>query len=101
MLSWFVEHSIAKQALTGTLIEEEDIECRPERVTNAVIDENVDIYIVRRFFTHDAWKLIEDLQLSKRNINQWPCKSCEHDVHSERSIVVTRALSVFTSPVLA
>ena len=76
MLSWFVEHSIAKQALTGTLIEEEDIDCRPERVTNAVIDENVDIYIVRRFFTLDAWKLIEDLQLSKRNINQWPCKSC-------------------------
>ena len=42
---WLVDHSVAKKALFGQLTEEKKIECQPEKVTNALIDENVDLYI--------------------------------------------------------
>ena len=44
ILSWFVEKNIADSALRGgALIEEEHVECRPEKVSDAVLDENVDV----------------------------------------------------------
>ena len=39
MLSWFVEKEDVESALNGQLIEEYSIECCPEKVTNAVLDE--------------------------------------------------------------
>ena len=47
MLSWFVEKPVIQAALKGELIEEENVECRPEKVSNGVLDENVDIHLVR------------------------------------------------------
>ena len=51
ILSWFVDKP---SALKGALIEEENVECRPEKVSNAVLDENVDICLVRKYFSHEA-----------------------------------------------
>ena len=42
------------------LIEEESVECRPEKVSDAVAGENVDVSLVRQFFTEDAWKIVHD-----------------------------------------
>ena len=50
ILSWFVDKEVINSANKDILIEEAEVECRPERVTNAVLDENVDVYLVRRFF---------------------------------------------------
>ena len=36
----------------GTLVEEEQV---PELIPNSVADENVDICLVRKNFTYDAW----------------------------------------------
>ena len=50
MLLWLVDKKIAERALKqAVLVEEEHIECRPERitVTDAVVDENVDIHLIR------------------------------------------------------
>ena len=45
MLLWFVDKKIAELALKqAILIEEEHIKCRPEWITEAVVDENVDIH---------------------------------------------------------
>ena len=46
MLRWFVDDEFVKSALNGELIEEESVECRPEVVPNAVLDENVDVFLV-------------------------------------------------------
>ena len=81
MLLWFVSKSEINSALAGSLIEEEEVECRPEKISNAVLDENVDINLIRRFFTEDAWKVVEDVIESKKNSDTWPCKICYHDVH--------------------
>ena len=36
----------------GKLIEEEQVECQPElKIPNSVLDENVDVHVVRSYFT--------------------------------------------------
>ena len=42
------------------LIEEQDVETRPERVPDAVLDENVDVHLIRRFFSNDAWLVVRE-----------------------------------------
>ena len=52
MLRWFVEENIMEKAIKGLgkyLIEEEDVETKPERVPTAVLDENVDVHLIRKF----------------------------------------------------
>ena len=45
ILSWFVDSLEIESALkSGGLIEEHQIECCPEKVSNAVLDENVDVF---------------------------------------------------------
>ena len=41
MLEWFVEARIAKSAVKGRLIGEEEVETRPECVSASCLDENV------------------------------------------------------------
>lgn len=56
-----------------------------------VMDESVDIHQVRRFFTFDAWMVIEDRLKRKRERAIWTCKSCCHDLGEEQSIIVNHA----------
>ena len=70
MLSWFVDEAIVEatiKSLGKRLVEEEDVEKRPERVPNAILDENVDIYLIRKYFSNDAWLVTKSLKWSIRN----------------------------------
>ena len=59
MLKWFVDSDIASAVLQDPkkLIEEDDVEVQP---ANAVLDENIDIHLVRKFFKGDAWMQVMD-----------------------------------------
>ena len=46
MLRWFVDDELVKSALNGELIKEESVECRPEVVPNAMLDESIDVFFV-------------------------------------------------------
>ena len=49
ILSWFVGAVCVDKALKhDQLIYEDEMECRPEKLSDAVVDENVDIYLVRK-----------------------------------------------------
>ena len=61
ILSWFVEEPVVNVSLKGQLIEEESVECRPGMVSNAVLDEIVDVALVCRHFTNDAWELVQEV----------------------------------------
>ena len=53
MLRWFVEENIMEKAIKSLgkyFIEEEDVETKPERVPTAVLDEHVDVHLIRKFF---------------------------------------------------
>ena len=48
MLAWFVDDNIAAAALQNlkTLIDESDMEVQQENISNAVLDDNVDLHII-------------------------------------------------------
>ena len=86
MLLWFVDKKIAELALKqGVLIEEEHVECRSERITDAVADENVDVYLIRKYFTYDAWLLVEQVLKRKQKKMTWVCNACHRDLHTKTS----------------
>ena len=56
MLQWFVDEKVAIGAVKDScrLIEEEEVEVRPEKLPDATIDDNIDVYLIRKYFTNDA-----------------------------------------------
>ena len=62
MLSWFVGTDVAAAAIRcpDKLIDEENVEVCPEKLPDAILDENVHVHLIRRFFTNDAWLLVMD-----------------------------------------
>ena len=52
MLTWFVDLQIAKDAIDGSrIIEEDDVEMRPEMVSSSCTDENVCLDMCRKYCT--------------------------------------------------
>ena len=91
MLKWFLDSDIATEVQkTKTLVHEEQVEARPELLPDALLDENVDVHLIRRFFTDDAWLLLEEVvsQKLKRNIY-----TCKHDVHESPSVACDHCLN--------
>ena len=53
MLRWFIEENIMEMAIKSLgkyFIEEEVVETRPESVPTAVLDEHVNVHLIRKFF---------------------------------------------------
>ena len=51
------------------------VECKPERIPDSVLDENVDVCLVHRSFSSDVWMLLETvLCKSKTKKIVWTCK---------------------------
>lgn len=50
ILKWLVGMTVTTRALDGHLIEEHEVESRPEYVSNAILDDKVDLLLVQRFF---------------------------------------------------
>ena len=92
MLLWLVDKKIAERALKqAVLVEEEHVKCRPERITDAVVDENVDIHLIRKYFTYDAWLFVEQVLKRKQKKVTWICNACHsylHDKASGPSIII-------------
>ena len=64
-----------------TLIEEEEVECRP------VLDENVDRCLVRHYFNSDAWMIVQDVVDRKAEMDVWMCSVCQHNLHDGRQCI--------------
>ena len=63
---WFVESDIAESALAGKLIEEQEVETRPERVSPSCLDENVCLRSIQKYFTHEGWRLKRGVSVTTR-----------------------------------
>ena len=51
----------------GKLVEEEDVEVRPEKLPDGILDENIDIHLIRRYFSNDAWLMVMDVIKQKQD----------------------------------
>ena len=84
-----MEPAVADAALAGTIIEEEQVEMRPEKVPASCLDENVCIMSCRKYFSRDAWKALSQVMELKKRDTMWYCGRCDCPImdSSENSIV--------------
>ncbi len=80
ILKWLVGMTVTTRALDGHLIEEHEVESRPEYVSNAILDDKVDLLLVQRFFTYDAWEAVEQMVKIKSVRPVWFCPTCNKKV---------------------
>ncbi len=96
MLKWFVDgrEMAAEIKSPGRyFVEEEHVEVRPEKLPDAVLDQNIDVHLIRKFFTQDAWLLVEEVVKQKCNNPVYICKLCSHDFHEQPSIMCDHCLT--------
>ncbi len=93
-MEWFVGKLAAENVLKSPsqLLEEESVEVKPDLVPEGVLDENVDIHLIRKFFTNDAWLLVKDVLEQKQKTHVFSCNCCHHDLAEEPSIVCDHCL---------
>ena len=93
MLDWFVSAIDADKAVNhGELIDEEAVETRPEKIPNCCIDENVNVYHVKKYFTVDAWKIVLQVLDWKKTHSNWSCKVCDQDLDGKIAIACDSCL---------
>lgn len=86
MLSWFIDQCKIKPVLRKEkLIEENEVECRTEKISNAILDKSVDVHLIRHYFTKDAWLIVQDVLQRKREHHIWVCRVCNHDLDEDDS----------------
>ena len=95
LLSWFVDEVTSQAALDGILIDEDKVECMPEKIPMALLDENVDVYLIRKYFTADAWLVIEDVLKQKKGNPTWMCEICHKNLSLDQSIGCDSCLKWF------
>ena len=75
MLLWFAEKEVCAVILKdcGKLIEEGEVEVHSEELPDAAINENVDVHLIRKYFTNDAWLLVKDVLQRKQENPVYIC----------------------------
>ena len=98
ILSWFVDCQIKEAVLARKrLVEEEDVEMKPERISASCLDENVCIPSIQKYFSEDAWAaLTQVLEVVRKNA-VWYYGTCSKVINddTENSVVCDSCLSWF------
>ena len=96
ILEWFVSSAVTEKCLTnGEMITKELVESRPEIVPNSCIDQNVDIFLIKKHLTFEAWQVILQIVERKKEDEDWFCTICSHDLQEKTSILCDCCLSWF------
>jgi hypothetical protein len=60
MMGWFVEDEIVETCLRSDVLVQTNHVKVPERIPLKCLDENVGINTIRKYFSIDAWKVVEE-----------------------------------------
>ena len=91
MLSWFVDESVVEQVIhDGGLVEE--VESRPEKIPRKCLDKNVCIDAIRKYFTFDAWSLVQNCISTLKTQDSWFCATCSTDLDTDQSVACDSCL---------
>ena len=76
MLQWFVEKEIALAALDEKqMIEQDEVQISPEKITDAILDKNIGIHLIRKYFiSRDAWQTVIGAAQLKKTYCYFTCK---------------------------
>ena len=67
---------MSSMALTGKLIEEEEVKIRPEKIWAACLDENVCLGSIQKYFCADEWLLLLQTVECVKKHPVWYCGVC-------------------------
>ncbi len=74
---------MVEAALTGQIIQEEEVEVRPKRVPSTCLDERVCLESCRKYFTDDAWKVVQSVVAVLSKNTTWHCGRCTQPISDE------------------
>ena len=75
-----------ERAVTARLRTIEEVNVLPQTVSSKITDKNVDINLVKKYFSTDAWKIVEQVFNLKLKDPKLICGSCCHDLKDKKSI---------------
>ena len=86
---------MANDAISGMMIDEDQVEVRPEKISASCLDENVCLESCRKYFSEDAWMAVVNLMDTIRKKPVWYCGRCTNPIsdESESSVVCDCCLS--------
>ncbi|XP_043279783.1 uncharacterized protein [Venturia canescens] len=83
LLKCLVDEETAFSAIEhGVVIEEQKVQTRPNEVLDAVADADVNIESIKRYFSSDAWKVVEHIITYKKENDVFLCAMCTRDLDS-------------------
>ena len=92
MLLWFVSSVEAEIWCLGRkgLIDEDQVEIIPERVTESSLDQNMSLSSCKKYFTEDSWLALEGDVTAILNNPSYYCGRCTRPIcdDTENSIAV-------------
>ncbi|KAK7114682.1 hypothetical protein V1264_000704 [Littorina saxatilis] len=86
ILSYFVGEADTIRALKGELLSEQSVEQVPSAVPTAVLDVNISIIKVRRYFDMDGWTAVQHVYSAVRSSLRTVCALCDDDLLNTQSI---------------
>lgn len=93
MLGWFVDDSVVERVTRGDdLVQEKEVESRPEKIPRKCLDENICIDKIRKYFTFEAWSVLENCVCTLRTQDIWFCASCSTDLKNGMSLACDNCL---------
>ena len=84
MLKWFVDKEVAERVMRGgDLIEEQEVESRPEKIPRKCLDENVCISQIKKYFSFDGWSVLMNSIEIMHTHGSWICSKCCNELAGE------------------
>jgi len=85
MLSWIVPEEMVKTAMESQ--RKIDIESiRTVDLSYKLLDENVNIQRIRKYFEKDSWDFLKNQLASLKDNVEYLCYSCKKNLHAEDSL---------------
>ena len=78
-----MDTDVAAAAIGGKIIDETEVEVRPEKVPTSCLDENVCLESCRKYCSVDAWNLIKSVVEIIRNNPVYYCGRCTNPISDE------------------
>jgi hypothetical protein len=89
ILSWLVSNDTVQLVLQGILIE---MDVLALHLSPCLLDENVEIQLVQRYFTSEAWVAVSNAVGAMSAVVMYYCKICDLDTTDDECIVCDACL---------
>ena len=84
ILKWFVDVAVAESAICHkTIIEEDEVEIKPEKVTPACLEPQVCLDVCEKYFTKDACLVVQDVIATIQRDPVWYCGRCTIQINDD------------------